>query len=227
MINFCLRYYTIVGSEQIHQYSKYYVSVNLHEATEPSTIKLTIKNGDNFKMSQEVTVQPFSSETVTFETAQLPPTTDDGYKLIAEGVSGIKFLNESTINLNEKRFSAFIQTDKAIYKPSDKIQFRVIVVDPDMNPLKLNGDLHVHILDGKSNRLKQWSNESVTNGVYSNDLQLSDHPVLGDWTIVVDVLGEVCCNSNSLKIILFIHFFITDQKEDSRSSRVRVAESRG
>lgn len=45
--------------------------------------------------------------------------------------------------------------------------------------------------DGKGNRLKQWINQTVTNGVFTNELQLSSCPVLGQWTIVVDILGEV------------------------------------
>lgn len=31
---------------------------------------------------------------------------------------------------------------------------------------------------------------TTSSGIYENELQLSSFPVLGDWTIKVDVLGE-------------------------------------
>lgn len=36
----------------------------------------------------------------------------------------------------------------------------------------------------------QYTNVTTASGVYGNELQLSSFPVLGDWTIQVDVLGE-------------------------------------
>ena len=33
----------------------------------------------------------------------------------------------SRLNLNWKKYSVFVQTDKSIYKPADKVQFRVLV----------------------------------------------------------------------------------------------------
>lgn len=36
-----------------------------------------------------------------------------------------------------KRYSVFIQTDKFVYKPSDKIQFRILIVDNEKKPFKV------------------------------------------------------------------------------------------
>lgn len=66
------------------------------------------------------------------------------HKLIAEGQRGLAFTNEISINLPSKNQSVFIQTDKAMYKPGDKLKFRVIVLDSDTNPVTVN-DMTVFI----------------------------------------------------------------------------------
>lgn len=61
---------------------------------------------------------------------------DEGnYKLIAESQSGLTFTNEMSISLPSKSQSIFIQTDKAMYKPGDKVKFRVLVLDSNTNPI--------------------------------------------------------------------------------------------
>ncbi len=60
------------------------------------------------------------------------------YKLVAEGQRGLTFTNEISIGLPSKNQSIFIQTDKAMYKPGDKVKFRVIVLDSETNPSNVN-----------------------------------------------------------------------------------------
>lgn len=67
------------------------------------------------------------------------------YKITAEGLTGIVFKNETIISLNAKNASVFIQTDKAIYKPGDLVRFRVLVLDPNLKPLSVNGPMVVFI----------------------------------------------------------------------------------
>lgn len=133
-------------------------------------------------------MQPYTTSIVEFETETMLPGSQ--YKLVAEGLTGIVFKNETNINLNGKSFSTYIQTDKAIYKPGDTIRFRVLVLDANTKPAPIMGDMKVFIQDGNSNRVKQYANVTTTKGVYSDELQLSDFPVLGDWSINVDVNGE-------------------------------------
>lgn len=61
------------------------------------------------------------------------------YKLIAEGTAeGLPFVNEMLIGLPSKNQSVYIQTDKAMYKPGDKVKFRVLVLDSESNPGVIN-----------------------------------------------------------------------------------------
>lgn len=90
------------------------------------------------------------------------------------------------LNLNLKKFSAFVQTDKSIYKPSDKILFRVLLLDIDTKPFE-SSNVQIYITDGAQNRVKQFLDPKFKKGVFEGELELSDSPVMGNWTIFVKV----------------------------------------
>lgn len=119
------------------------MSVSLHDETEPCDIRLSIQNEKDYKISQDVTIAPYSTKIVQFETGDMLPGSN--YKLVAEGLTNIIFKNETDINLNGKKFSVLMQTDKAIYKPADTIRFRVLVLDANMKPLTLTGNMLIYI----------------------------------------------------------------------------------
>lgn len=58
--------------------------------------------------------------------------------MIAEGQTGVAFTTETTINLPSKNQSILIQTDKAMYKPGDKVKFRVLVINSDTIAATIN-----------------------------------------------------------------------------------------
>ena len=66
------------------------------------------------------------------------------YNLTARGISGLIFVNSTSLQYVHKSYSVFIQTDKAVYKPGQKVQFRAIVLDAHMKP-SVTGALDVYI----------------------------------------------------------------------------------
>lgn len=66
------------------------------------------------------------------------------YNLTAHGVNGLEFVNTTGLEYAPKSHSVFIQTDKAVYKPGHKIQFRVIVLNAHLKP-SVTGALDVYI----------------------------------------------------------------------------------
>lgn len=108
----------------------------------------------------------------------------------AKSLSGIEFDKGVDLDLNTKKFSVFVQTDKSIYKPGDKVQFRVLVLDSSTRPY-FTKDVKIYITDGGRNRIKQYQDINLVKGVYQNEFQLSDSPVLGIWHINMEVDGEV------------------------------------
>ncbi|GAB0100916.1 Alpha-macroglobulin, receptor-binding [Sergentomyia squamirostris] len=181
-------YYTIVGSQVFRANSPYHVSVSTHGTSEAVRMRIGVEGqsegGQRFSQFKDVTLEPDTSKLVEIDVGSVAP---GEYNLTAEGLSGLIFKNASSISANTKSFSSYIQTDKAVYKPGDTIRYRVLILDANLKPVQPKDKLSIYIEDAKQNRIKQWLDAKPVKGVYSNELQLSDAPVLGDWTIRVEV----------------------------------------
>ncbi|XP_055599427.1 thioester-containing protein 1 allele R1-like isoform X10 [Uranotaenia lowii] len=184
----CEGFYSIVSSNLLRPNSEYHVSVNNQNIKDQVRFRLTLNNSDSGQVigSEDLTLGPGESRLVPFAIGDI---SEAQYNLVAEGLSGFIFKNETSLTFQPKSFSVLVQTDKAIYKPSDTVRFRVLVLDPNTKPLQKVDTIKVHITDGKNNRLKQWTDAKLTKGVFEGELPLSDAPVLGRWQIFVEVLG--------------------------------------
>uniref|UniRef100_A0A8C5QPB5 Alpha-2-macroglobulin n=1 Tax=Leptobrachium leishanense TaxID=445787 RepID=A0A8C5QPB5_9ANUR len=83
----------------------------------------------------------------------------------------------SKVLLKRKRSKILIQTDKAVYKPGQHVKFRVMSLYENLLPC-LQPD------PGK-NRIGQWLNVSVDQGIAEFSLPLSEEPPLGEYAIKV------------------------------------------
>lgn len=85
-----------------------------------------------------------------------------------------------------------IQTDKAIYKPGDNVQFRILVLDAEMLPYQYE-KLSVAFTDGSkqkvTERIYYFSNNSI--GFIEDSLQLSNELTFGKWGIHVLAEGKL------------------------------------
>jgi uncharacterized protein YfaS (alpha-2-macroglobulin family) len=69
-----------------------------------------------------------------------------------------------------------------MYKPGDKIQFRIMVIDSETKPYDLtNKIVEAYFVDPKENSIKQWKNIEMKNGVFKGELKLSSEATLGNW----------------------------------------------
>lgn len=187
LISFYLRsFYTIVAPKHIRPHSDYRIAVTLHKDVVPVTIRFTITDGLNYNISETVTTHTSSTEFVTLRIDDLPLT---GYKIVAEGLSGVTFKSESNLKIESKQVSIFIQTDKSIYKPGEKVKFRVLVLDSELKPASLveNQLLNIHFVDPQKNRIKQWLHVTPIKGVFTSEIQLSELPILGTWEFKASV----------------------------------------
>jgi CD109 antigen len=80
--------------------------------------------------------------------------------------------------------------DKAVYKPADIVQFRVLAVDGQTKPIRID-NMHVFVTDAADNRVKQFEPPTTfRHGVFKQQLQLSDQPVLGTWKVHVKITAD-------------------------------------
>jgi CD109 antigen len=68
---------------------------------------------------------------------QLKDQPEGFYNLEVKSLTG-DFQKIRQLDMNMKKQTVLVQTDKAMYKPADKVQFRVIVLNADMLPIDLS-----------------------------------------------------------------------------------------
>ncbi|XP_044316072.1 CD109 antigen-like [Drosophila rhopaloa] len=175
--------YSIVAAKNIRPNSPFNVAVTVHSAHGPTYMTLSIK-GPSFDVKKSLVVPPMTSQNVAFD---IPKITNGDYQLIAQGVGGIVFQKSESLQFSDDKDWIYIQTDKATYKPSDAVQFRVLFLNRRTQPATIDKPITIEIHDGANNMIKKWENVKPTNGVFTEKLQLSDQPVLGNWTMTVKV----------------------------------------
>lgn len=105
---------------------------------------MSIEDGDDYKKSTELTIANNKTELLALHLDEL--VVNKNYKFIAEGVSGLVFKNISSLNVESKNCSIFIQSDKGIYKPGEIVKFRILALNWNLQPVILNrGQLKVFI----------------------------------------------------------------------------------
>ncbi|XP_076735405.1 alpha-2-macroglobulin [Maylandia zebra] len=82
----------------------------------------------------------------------------------------------------------FIQTDKPIYLPGQKVNFRVVAMDNKMRPANQLYDV-IELQDPHSNRIGQWLNETSNSRILQLSYSLDAEAPEGPYQIIVSV-GE-------------------------------------
>ncbi|KAE8748691.1 Thioester-containing protein [Frankliniella occidentalis] len=182
--------YTVLAPLTVRPNSEYAVAVSMHDGDKDTTVHLELVSRDdgvNRTYSQDVVVPPNSSRTARLQVGELGT---GKIVLSARGGEGDgRWFNSTELTLGTKNASLFIQTDKAQYKPGQGVRIRVLALDPRLRPT-VQAPLEIYITDGKGNRIKQWASEHTRSGIWSTVLQLSEQPVLGDWTVTASLAGS-------------------------------------
>ncbi|XP_049293396.1 CD109 antigen-like [Anopheles funestus] len=125
-------------------------------------------------------------------TFQLPNNLSSGiYKIMIEGQRGFDFQKEVALVYLGKSESGLIQINKPAFKPGDTVQFRVIVLDTELKPPARVKIVQVTIRDPRDRVVRTWPSAELYAGVFENNLQIGQTPMLGIWSISVLVDGEV------------------------------------
>ncbi|CAH2293294.1 C3 and PZP-like alpha-2-macroglobulin domain-containing 8 [Pelobates cultripes] len=103
---------------------------------------------------------------------------------------GFIFHNFTTVTVDSKGSSVFIQTDKPVYKPKQKVLINMYMVTPNLRPTR--GKIDAYILDPRGSRIIQWLDlKPICCGVVNMSFPLSDQPVYGEWLIFAETQGHI------------------------------------
>ncbi|XP_048253381.1 CD109 antigen-like isoform X2 [Haliotis rufescens] len=108
------------------------------------------------------------------------------YQLTVVGkMNGVEvFRNSTGVRLVMENNLVFIQTDKALYKPSQSVRFRIVSLDQELKPIAQTIKTDISVVDGNNNKLEEWLAVESMSGVIEKSYELSDQPPLGKWKIM-------------------------------------------
>ncbi|XP_068090260.1 C3 and PZP-like alpha-2-macroglobulin domain-containing protein 8 [Hyperolius riggenbachi] len=111
---------------------------------------------------------------------------------------GLIFHNSTTVTVDSRGISLFIQTDKPVYKPKQKVLINMYMVTPDLQPA--SEKVEAYVMDPRGSRIIQWTDLSpICCGILNMSFPLSDQPLFGEWWIFAEVQSHVFNKSFSVQ----------------------------
>uniref|UniRef100_A0A8C5Q5E9 Uncharacterized protein n=1 Tax=Leptobrachium leishanense TaxID=445787 RepID=A0A8C5Q5E9_9ANUR len=173
------RLYAVIFPSEIRVLSPQLACLHVEGASGETSVQLTLtsSNGNtslidkSFQLDSLFTCIPF----------QIPNPSEQNEEVCTINVV-IKMPQETLFKqtkvlLKKERSSVVVQTDKPIYKPGQTVKFRVISLTENLQPEKNQ--------DPANNRIGQWLNVTLNEGISEFSLPLSAEPTLGDYKVWV------------------------------------------
>lgn len=114
------------------------------------------------------------------------------------------------IKLNKKLYSVIIQLNKPVYKPEDLVQFKVVAIDADTKPIKMNS-IEVIVEDSKGNLIHNF------NTFNEDQLEFKEVGFFEDYFTLGEVLPgkyKISAKINNSPNIYTENFFtVTEQRK--------------
>ncbi|XP_018427417.1 PREDICTED: alpha-2-macroglobulin-like [Nanorana parkeri] len=98
--------------------------------------------------------------------------------------AGETITKSAKVLLKKSKSGLLIQTDKAVYKPGQQVLFRILAINEDYQPEERMFPV-VELQDPGKNRIGQWLNVNLNQGIKEFSFSLSSEPPLGEYTIRV------------------------------------------
>ncbi|XP_037043888.1 alpha-2-macroglobulin-like [Bradysia coprophila] len=177
----CSGHFTVIGAKSVNQNGKYSVAITSRHLndSDPPMLEVAIHSKAE-RMTQNITLTNGKSQSLEFD--MNGSIADDYVNLTINCVRGLNYNAIATLNLNTKSVSIFVQTNKPIYKPSDVVSFRVLVLDENLQLLNAS-NVRIFVIDAAQNRVQAFTNPVFRKGVFGAKFSLSDSAILGNWHI--------------------------------------------
>ncbi|KFQ85029.1 Ovostatin, partial [Phoenicopterus ruber ruber] len=162
--------------------------VQFHSLSEPLSLSIVLEYGS----IRKTLFEEFVTKNDFFKCCEfkVPPATSDPLAFISFSARG------NTVNLDERRSVAiqnvdntvFIQTDKPIYKPGQKVMFRVVTLDSQFRPVQqtVSFGTSLSLQDPEQNKIFQWLDVASNHGIVQLSFPLIPEPILGSYHITVE-----------------------------------------
>ncbi|XP_070593290.1 alpha-2-macroglobulin-like [Erythrolamprus reginae] len=176
------------------------ICVQLSHLNETVTLSITLEYGlQNRSLLREEVSKKDLIKCTEFQLPKWESSYNTHIALFTVEVTGttLRFLNRKKVYIENQELLIFGQTDKPIYKPGQKVQFRVVSLNKDLLPVNTKIPL-IYIEDPKGNRLFHWKNVELSGGLAQLEFPLSSEPAYGDYKVVIQKdSGEASVSRNT------------------------------
>ncbi|XP_063818193.1 alpha-2-macroglobulin-like [Pseudophryne corroboree] len=181
-----LHYAVIFPSEFRSQHTEH-VCIHLEGAQGESRVKLSLTLDDK---NTTLIDRNFQEDSVFSCVPLKVPHPSEGEDQVGTMTVSIynakkKIAKSTKVLVKKERTSVLVQTDKAVYKPGQTVKFRILSLNEDLQPENRQFPV-VELQDPSKNRIGQWLNVSLNQGMAERSLPLSSEPQLGEYSIWVD-----------------------------------------
>ncbi|XP_035316211.1 alpha-2-macroglobulin-like protein 1 isoform X1 [Cricetulus griseus] len=118
----------------------------------------------------------------------VPPPAGGMEEVATIRVSGVgkklRFEEEKKVLIQRQGSGTFVQTDKPVYTPGQKVLFRIVTMNSDFIPVNDKYSM-VELQDPNTNRIAQWLDVAPRQGIVDLSFQLAPEATLGTYTVTV------------------------------------------
>ncbi|CAL4094246.1 unnamed protein product, partial [Meganyctiphanes norvegica] len=117
----------------------------------------------------------------------VPESNDLQVNMKVEGKLGnVDVSYNKQVTIGKEHHRIFVQTDKFLYKPGQKVQFRILsITGPFLKISDMKYD-KIWIESPSGSRLAQWLNQNNSDRLIHMEFQLADEPEEGEYNIYVE-----------------------------------------
>ncbi|XP_049540005.1 CD109 antigen-like [Anopheles darlingi] len=180
----------IVGPKSFRAKGDYTIVIhNFYKGANKVDLLLCLEGRDEdenvlWNITKSTDVRKNTNKLVSFKIPDhVPP---GNYKLTIDGQNGFEFQSEAELIFLNQTIAALIQFSKPAYKPGDSVEFRVIVLDPDLKSPPEETMVNVTVKDSIGNIIGKWSDEPLSSGVFDGQMDLATSPLPGTYNIEVE-----------------------------------------
>ncbi|XP_040594422.1 alpha-2-macroglobulin-like protein 1 isoform X3 [Mesocricetus auratus] len=118
----------------------------------------------------------------------VPPPAGGMEEVATIQVSGVgknsRFEEEKKVLIQRQGSGTFVQTDKPVYTPGQRVLFRIVTLSRDFIPVNDKYSM-VELQDPNNNRIAQWLEVAPRQGIVDLTFQLAPEATLGTYTVTV------------------------------------------
>ncbi|KAJ4938440.1 hypothetical protein JOQ06_003059 [Pogonophryne albipinna] len=190
--------FAVTVSSQVKGGQQETLCAHIDGPTMPVKLTITLEMGPDKTTILEQTVDKDFYRCLNFQVPIVHHRTVASINVTITG-EGVSMSKNTKIMIERPAFIHIIQTDKPIYKPGQKVQFRIVSMDSNFIPVARLYKV-VELQDPNSNRIAQWLDRNLVSGILDISHPMIPEAVQGSYVITATTeQGEQISHSFDIK----------------------------